>query len=138
MAKDDAAMEATGRKFVDGHNRRDIEALCELTAPDIAFHPTSLAGGERVYRGHEGLRRWVDHLNESRIVHQAQIREVRALDDNRLMILTNVLVDGELVTEAAMLAWMTDDGRIAEIHAYLSDEEMLRKVGVLPSGEARP
>lgn len=138
MAMDDAAMEATGRTFVDAHNRRDIEALCELTDPDIAFHPTSLAGGERVYHGHEGLRRWVSHLDESRIVHQAQIREVRALDDNRLMILTNVLVDGELVTQAAMLARLADDGKIAEIHAYLSDEEMLRQVGLLPSGEARP
>lgn len=138
MAKDGATLEAAGRKFVDAHNRRDIEALCELTDPGIAFHPTAMTGGERVYRGHDGLRRWVDHLHGSKIVHQAQIREVRALDDNRLMILTNVLVDGELVTEAAMLARLTDDGAIVEIHAYLSDEEMLKQVGLLPSGEARP
>ncbi len=135
---DGAAIEAAGRTFVDAHNRRDFEALCALTDPEIAFHPTSLTGGERIYRGHEGLRRWVDHLHESKIVHRAQIRELRVLDENRLMILTNVLVDGELVTEAAMLTRLTDDGAIAEIHAYLSDEEMLKQVGLLPSGEAHP
>jgi ribosomal protein S18 acetylase RimI-like enzyme len=125
-------MKAIGIEFIEAFNRRDIDALVGLVSPDFEFHPTSLVGERRVYEGHDGLRRWAGELSESQLKHQARLREIRVLDENRFLALTEVLLDGELVSPSAMLAHIDAAGRIVEAHAYLSDEEMLIKIGVVP------
>jgi hypothetical protein len=125
-------MERIGRRFVDAFNRRDVDELVALADPDIEFHPTSIVGARRVYRGHDGLRRWATELGIAEIGHEVRVREVRQLDESRFLLLCEVLVDGELVTPSAMLARLTEAGRIVEAHAYLTDEETLTQVGIVP------
>jgi rubredoxin len=126
------SLEALGHRFIDGFNRRDAEALVALADPAIEFHPTSLVGEGRIYRGHDGLRRWVGDLDRSAIKHQVRVREVRALDAARFLVLSEVLVDDEVLSSSAMLARLTEDGGIIEARAYLTDEQMLKKVGLVP------
>lgn len=132
------SVETIGHRFVDAFNRRDVEGLIALADPDIEFHPTSIVGSHRVYHGHDGLRRWVEDLDLSEVQHQVRVHEVRALEDDRFVVLSEVLLDGDLVSPSAMLARLGDSGRIVEAHAYLTDEQMLTRLGLMhePSGSA--
>jgi hypothetical protein len=125
-------MERIGHRFVDAFNRRDVDELVALADPDIEFHPTSIVGGRRVYHGHDGLRRWATELGIAEIDHKVRVREVRPLDESRFLLLCEVLVDGELVTPSAMLASLTETGKIVEAHAYLTDEEVLTQLDIVP------
>lgn len=129
-------MEAIGRRFVDAFNRHDAEDLVALADPHIEFRPTSLVGTSRIYRGHDGLRQWVQELDTAQIQHQARVREVRILDESRFLILSEVLLDGELVSPSAMLSRLADAGGIIEAHAYLTDEQMLTQIGLVPKSPA--
>lgn len=125
-------MEEIARGFVDAFNRRDVEDLVALADPQIEFHPTPLAGSHDGFHGHAGLREWMARLTASDLGHQARVREVRVLDENRFMLLTEVLVEDEVLSPSAMLARLGDSGLIVEARAFLSDEQMLREIGLLP------
>jgi SnoaL-like domain len=123
------------RRFIDGFNRRDAEALIALCHPDIEFCPTILVGGRAIYVGHDGLRRWVGELIASGGTHEARIRAVRELGVNRLVVLTEVMLEDEVVSPSAMVVGLRD-GLIIHVQAYLSDEQTLVRVGVLPPQDA--
>jgi hypothetical protein len=125
-------MEAIGHRFVDAFNRRDVDELVALADPEIEFHPTSIVGGRRAYRGHAGLREWATELGIAEINHTVRVREMRPLDERRFLLLCEVLVDGELLSPSALLARVTETGKIVQAHAYLSDEEVLTQVGLVP------
>jgi len=127
--------EELGRRFVEGFNRRDADALLALCHPELEFLPTVLVGQGAVYRGHEGLRRWLAQLIASGATHEARIRKVRVLDDERFALLTEVCVEGEVVSPSAMVVRLKD-GLIVHAKAYLSDEQTLIRVGVLPPADA--
>ena len=131
MGDQGLSAEELSRRFVDSFNRRDADALVALCHPELEFLPTVLVGQRAVYHGHHGLRHWVEHLVASGASHQARVRRVRALDDERFAVLTEVLLDGEIVSPSAMVV-RVEDGLIVHVKAYLSDEETLVRVGVLP------
>jgi len=131
MAPPKVSIEAIGRQFIDAFNRREAEELIALCDPGIEFRPTSLVGERRRYNGHEGLRRWVAELDESRIEHQVRIREVRPTE-NGFLVLSEVLLDGEFVSPSAMLARLNEAGLIVKARAFLTDEETLKQVGWAP------
>ena len=133
-----ASTKEIGLRFIEAFNRRDAEALVALADPRIEFHPTSLAGAERVYRGHDGIRRWVRDLGRSEIQHQVRVREVRELEENRVFVISEVLIDGEVISPSAMLARLTEEGKMIEARAYLTDEQMLKKIGRVPDETTDP
>jgi len=134
MADEELPVEELARRFIDGFNRRDAEALVALSHPRIEFLPTILVGQRAVYHGHEGLRRWVQDLNASGAAHEVRVRTVRTIAPDRFAVLTEVLLDGELLSPSAMIASL-EDGLIVRAKAYLSDERTLIRVGVLPPPE---
>jgi hypothetical protein len=123
--------EELGHRFIDGFNRRDADALVALCHPELEFVPTLLVGQRSVYYGHEGLRRWVNKLIESGGLHEVRVRKIRVLDDEHFAALTEVCLEGETITPSAMVA-RVKDGLIIHVKAYLSDEQTLIRVGVLP------
>jgi ketosteroid isomerase-like protein len=119
-----------GHDFIAAFNLRDADALVALAHPDVEFRPTMLVGSRRVYKGHEGLRTWVADLIASGAEHQVRVREVRTLGDERLVVLTEVLLGGEVISPSAMIATLRD-GKVVEAHAYLSDETTLAELDLL-------
>jgi ketosteroid isomerase-like protein len=118
------------REFVEAFNRRDTDGLLALVHPEIEFRPTMLVGSERVYRGHDGFRSWAEDLAAAEATHQVRVRDIRVLEDRRFLVLSEVLLDGEVVAPSAMVAKL-EEGKIVEAHAYLSDEAMLTELGLL-------
>ena len=123
-------MDALASAFVDACNRRDEAAFVALTDPQIEFRPTAIVGTLRVYRGHDELRIWVTALRGSKLNHQARIRAVHVVDEQRVLLLTEVLLDGDVISPSAMMATISAEGLIVAAQAYLSDDDMLKQVGV--------
>jgi len=61
---------------------------------------------------------------------------VRALEKIRFHVLSEALIDGEVVFPSAMLTRLSKERRIIEARAYLTDEQMLKKVGPVPEEPA--
>lgn len=135
MTGQELSAEVLGRRFVDAFNRRDADALVALCHPELEFQPTVLVGQRAIYHGHEGLRHWLEQVIASGATHEARVRTVRALDDERLALLTEVCLDGDVVSPSAMVV-RVKDGLIVHAKAYLSDEQTLIRVGVLPPEDA--
>jgi ketosteroid isomerase-like protein len=53
------------RRLLAAYNARDIEAMLGYFDPDIELHSAFAAVEGTVYRGHEGLRRWHQDLEEA-------------------------------------------------------------------------
>lgn len=131
MFASEISFELIARRFVDAFNRRDAEGLVALSDPAIEFHPTALVGKRRRYDGHDGLRRWVAELGRSGIEHQARVREVRPRQDG-FVLLSEVLLDGTVITPGAMVAHLNERHAIVEARAFLTDAELLAYIGVIP------
>lgn len=134
---DAGAMSTSARQFVAAFNRRDADGLVALVDPAFEWHPSVLVGGRRTYRGHAGLRQWIGDLARAPVQHQARVREVEILDNDRFLVHSEVLVDGEPVTQSSMLARLREDGKLVEGRAYLTDEPMLRRTGIVGPGVTR-
>jgi len=54
------------RRIHEAFNARDIEALIAYCDPQVDFHsPFAAVGGLTVYRGHGGMRKWHQDLEEA-------------------------------------------------------------------------
>ncbi len=123
--------------FVEAFNDRDADALVALAHPRIVFRPTTLVGRRRTYNGHAGLRRWVAEIDANGADFQVHIREIRPLRPSGFIVLSKLRVGDELITDSAMIA-SVQHGKIIEAHAYLSDEQMLAHLGLVPHAPRLP
>ncbi len=130
MSASKISFELIARRFVDGFNRRDAESLVVLSDPDIVYYPTAVVGTGGRYDGHEGLRQWVAHLEESGIGHQGRLREVRPTDDG-FVLFSDVMLDGKLITPAALVVVLGERHLITEARGLLTDSELLSRIGVM-------
>ena len=128
---------ALARGFVEAFNDRDADALVALAHPRIVFRPTTLAGHRRTYHGHAGLRRWVAEIDATGLDFQVHIREIRPLRPSGFLVLSKLRVGDELITDSAMIAAVHQD-KIIEAHGYLSDEQMLAHLDLIPHAPPLP
>jgi hypothetical protein len=124
----DAAMDALGRRFVEGFNQRDPELLTAVCEPAVEWYPAVLVGEGRTYTGHDGLRQWIADLNAAGSLHQGRDVRVRRLDGTCFAVFAPLYLDDELAAPAAMVA---QSGKIKHAHAYRADEPTLTQLGVL-------
>jgi hypothetical protein len=119
-----------GRRWVEGFNRRDAEALIALADAEIVFQPTLLAGARRTYHGHEGLRAWLANVAATGLRHTVEARVIRRTSSGELVISGEIFHDGEVVSPFSM-SFCLRDGKFVEAWAYLSDEALLTSLGRL-------
>ena len=123
--------------FVAAFNDRDADALVALAHPRIVFRPTTLVGQRRTYHGHDGLRRWVAEIDANGADFQVHIREIRPLRPSGFLVLSKLRVGDELITDSAMIA-SVHHGEIIEAHGYLSDDQMLADLDLIPHAPQLP
>jgi ketosteroid isomerase-like protein len=111
-------------------NRRDLDGLTALADPEIAYHPTILAHGQRVYRGHDGLRTWLTDLAHANAHHTVTVRRLRESVSGDVLVFGQIIDDDDPISPYAMLIRLSGR-RILEAHAYLSDESMMQSLGLL-------
>ena len=69
-------------RAVDALNRRDFDAYLAVMADDVEAVPrTGALEGESSYRGHDGVRRWLNSLLDVFPDYSAELVEVRDCGD---------------------------------------------------------
>jgi ketosteroid isomerase-like protein len=53
------------RRAIEAFNARDTDALIELFDPQIEYHSAMTTPGGADYRGHDGMRRYFDDLEDA-------------------------------------------------------------------------
>ena len=69
-------------RAADALNRRDLDAYLAVMADDVEAVPrTGALEGESSYRGHDGVRRWLNSLLDVFPDYSAELADVRDLGD---------------------------------------------------------
>ena len=117
------------RRWARAVNARDPDTLVGLSTHDIQLHPMQV-GISGHYRGHDGLRRWIEDLVASDLGHQVEFRGIRTLPDGRVALFGELFLGDTSISPYSLIATLRD-GAVATTRSYLSDEETLKLLKLL-------
>ena len=117
-------------------NRRDLRGLLSLWHPDCEYRAAitqAIEGEDGAFRGHEGISRWWDDLNDLYLNLSSEILEVRDLGE-RLVVVFVIRGDGKAsgVAGEETLAQVVTvrEGKIVQARDYRSPDEAFDAVGL--------
>ena len=122
------------QRMAETFNRRDLEALLDVIDPDVEWIPIMATLEGRVYRGHEGMRQWLDDLSTDWEVFETHQEEFREIGDRVLVFgrwRARARSSGvELENEPA--SWVIDlkDGKVVRLQTYTDRREAVEAVGL--------
>ena len=123
----------TIRAGVAALNRGDVEALVATLDPEVELIPLRAVLDGSVYRGHDGLRRWLDDMSEDWVGFQLGLEEVRALGGGQVLVQAVMRMRGRSsgVAVDAPAAWLCDmrDGRVRRIRFFGDPAAALEAAG---------
>lgn len=124
------------RRAVEAYNRRDIDAFLDAFDPMVEAHPLTLAmfgQAATVYRGHEGIRKFVRDVDEVLPQMQVEVREVRDLGER-------IVASGRLQARGrasgaeieSPISWLVEfkNGMVIRMSDYLDFKEALGAAGL--------
>lgn len=117
------------RAFLGAVGRRDLPGTLALADPAIEFHPLRLTGTP-AYRGHGGIRRWLEDLARVPYPVSFVADDVHAVDDEHAVAGIRLVIGEEELAEATAL-FTVANGRVTEVQGFFSDEGLLARVGHL-------
>ena len=124
-----SAAESLIRHWADAINARDLDGLLEIAHPDIELSPLQF-GVSGDFRGHEGVREWVETFRKWDPGHRVRIEGVRTLPSGRVALFGTILIEGEPSSPYSLVAEIKDD-KIAAVRSFPSDEHTLEQLGEL-------
>lgn len=107
--------------------RRDVDALLEIASPDIEYVPIMAVLEGRVYRGHEGVSRWVEDLFDHWEVFEPVGHDFR--EQGNFVIATGCWHARGRASGAQLddqdATWIVEfrDGRMTRLQTFTSQEE---------------
>ncbi len=118
---------------LDALNRRDLDGMLAGIQPDAELVPVRAVLEGIVYRGHDGLRRWLADMAEDWDDLRIEPQEVRDLDGGRVLVLGRFHARGKssgvnLDQPAAWICELTDS-KIARIRFYADGDAALGAAG---------
>ena len=123
------APEAIVTRWVDAFNERDLEGMLARFHREVRFHPLRLVGLDGSYRGHDGVRRWFTQLRHERVFVLSDVHGVG--DDQVLAVGALALAGGFEIAPLCALHRILN-GLIVAAHHYLTDPDMLERLGLVP------
>jgi ketosteroid isomerase-like protein len=122
------------RRTYPAFNRRDIPAFLESLDPDVEWMPIMAALEGRVYRGHAGVRQWIEELAADWELFEVHTEDFRDLGD-RVLVLGHWRARGrgsgvQLENQAA--AWLSEvkGGKVVRMRTYSDRREALEAAGL--------
>lgn len=110
-------------------NRGDVDALAATLAPDVELVPLRAVLDGSVYRGHEGLRRWVDDMSEDWSEFELTLQGLRELRPGCVLVEATIRLRGRSsgVAVDSPGAWLCDmrAAKVARIRFYADQEAAL-------------
>ncbi len=111
------------RSWVSAYVAARGEDMVAVAHEEIVVRPR-VGQGERVYHGHDGIRAWLACLGTP---PPFQLQTVEELDDGR------VVVEGTIDTDTIVALFQLRDQRIVAVVSYVSDRELLERLGRIPA-----
>jgi hypothetical protein len=120
--------------WIDAWNRRDTEALVALADPGIELRPLRLRSLDDGYRGHEGLREWMDSIAQAGHQHQIAAEAIHELKGSRVVVEGEVTIGGRFTSPFSGI-YEFEGGRMRVMSHYFTPLSLLESIGVLDSGD---
>jgi len=122
------------RSNLEATNRRDAEGMMACMHPNVEFVPIMAALEGRVYRGNDGVRRWLADMNEHWEYFETCPEEFHDLGGRVISFghwracgrASGVVVDGQPATWLAHI----EDGRIIKWRTFTDRAEALEAAAV--------
>lgn len=119
-------------RWVEAFNAHDLDGMLGCVADRVEFRPLRLSGISGCYRGHDGVREWFTRLRRSRQDHPIVIAQTRPVGDAHVLATGSIRLNGEDDIGSFCAVNRIDDGLIATAHHYLSDADMIERLGLIP------
>ena len=122
------------RRLIDAFNRRDLDAFVELLDPNVEWIPIMAALEGRVYRGHKGVRAWIEALDEDWEHFEPCFEEFHDLGD-RILIFGHWRARGrasgvELDNQPATWLYKIKEGKVVRMRTFTDRAEALEAAGL--------
>jgi ketosteroid isomerase-like protein len=118
----------TIREGIAALNRGDLEDMLATLDPEVELVPLRGALDGSVYHGHQGMRSWLQDMNEDWKEFELTVDEVRELGPGRLLVQATMGLRGRSgVALDATAAWLCDirDGRVWRIRFFTDSDAAL-------------
>ena len=116
------------RAGVAALNRGDVGGLAEALDPDVELVPLRAVLDGTVYRGHEGMRRWLADMGEDWTRFELQLQELRELQGGQVLVQATMRLRGKSgVALDSPAAWLCElrGGRVSRIQFFTDAEAAL-------------
>ena len=127
------AAEQSVRRLAAAINWRDPDAAVAVCDPEVEFMSVLAVSGKR-YRGHDGIREYLDDISSAWEVWRMQVHRVVAAPDGRVVILMTMHMRGKgsgaTLSERSAHVWTLKDGKLLRNEPFREPEEALRYAGL--------
>jgi uncharacterized protein len=125
------------RRMSQAFNHRDLDALLELIDPEVEWIPIMAALEGHVYRGHDGVRQWVEDLATDWEFFETDQEEFREMGD-RVLIFGRWRArarNSGIELEGQPASWLVDlrDGRVTRLQTFTDRREAIEAARRDPS-----
>ena len=133
MAREDAE---TCKRAVEAYNHGDVEGFVDQFDPAVEWHPLNqlMFGGEaEVYRGHEGVRRFMNEVAEAFAGVQIEVLDIRDLGERIVMTgQLRALGRASGARTESPIGWLLEfsNAGIVRMRDFLDPDQALRAAGV--------
>ena len=120
------------RVGVEALNRGDVDGLAEALDPDVELVPLRAVLDGTVYRGHEGMRRWLADMGEDWTRFELDLQEVRELEGGQVLVRATMRLRGKSgVALDSSAAWLCElrGGRVSRIQFFADADSALAAAG---------
>jgi ketosteroid isomerase-like protein len=119
------------RRLWSAFEKGGIEAVLEVADPDVEWEP--YAGGGVVYRGHDGLRAYMEERRERGEETDARLYSAFAKGD-AVVARGEVRIKGEHGIVTMQPGWLYEfrDGKLVRLRGFPTQEAALRAAGLAP------
>jgi ketosteroid isomerase-like protein len=122
------------RQVMEALSRQDFSRLISLTDPEVEWHSFfAELGQEGMYRGHEGMRRYVSDLSDAWEVVRADVDNGLAVGDVAVLVgRIHYRGRGSGLETESPAGWMLKfrQGKVVLFRAFREPEQALERIGL--------
>jgi ketosteroid isomerase-like protein len=122
----------TIREGIAALNRGDLDAMIKTLDPDVELIPLRALLDGTTYRGHDGMRQWMDDIAEDWTQYQLTLDEVRQVRPGRVLVRAHMHLRGRSGVEVDNPGlWVCDlkASKVARIQFFTDLDAALAAAG---------
>jgi SnoaL-like domain len=110
--------------WIESFNERDLDRMLECMSGEVRFYPLRLAGLDRYYRGHDGVRNWFARMGEMGHRHRIELQGLRAEAGGEVVAVGELCLEDDPDPTRFWARDKVEEDKIVVTHHYLTDPEI--------------